>query len=79
MVSRDEYNAYHREYQRRQRREAGIPERQPAECGSTSGYLRHKRLKEAVCGACREAWNAYQRELYRRRKQGVDAPKPPPA
>lgn len=41
----------------------------PARCGTPSGYLRHKRLKEEVCAECVEARRRYNREYGRRRKQ----------
>lgn len=65
---RERHNAYHREYQRRQRRAAGIPERTKAQCGDRNGYLQHRRDGTEPCAACRAAWAAYQRERYRLRK-----------
>ena len=38
--------------------------RPPARCGTNSGYLRHLRLGETTCGACRAAQNAYHRQRY---------------
>lgn len=43
--------------QDRGRRKPG-PGRPPAKCGTPSGYRRHRRLKEAACGACKEAQSA---------------------
>ena len=40
-----------------------VPGRPVAACGTRSGYRRHQRLKEAVCGPCREAFRAYSRRL----------------
>ena len=40
-----------------------------AECGSTGGYSRHKRLKEPPCDACRAATAEYQRAWFQRKQQ----------
>jgi len=36
--------------------------RQPAKCGTPSGYRRHWKAKEPACDACKSAVAAWQRE-----------------
>ena len=45
-----------------------------AECGTRSGYMRHRKDHTAICQPCRAANAAYQRELKDRRRP---APVPP--
>ena len=40
----------------------------PAECGTYSGYRRHRRRHEPVCGACAHAMSDYNRRRYAARK-----------
>ena len=35
-----------------------------AECGTISGYMRHRRLEEPKCEACLEAKRVYRRRQY---------------
>lgn len=44
------------------------PSRQPAMCGTTAGYDRHRRLAETTCPACRAAKAAEQRAYYQRQR-----------
>lgn len=50
----------------RQRAELQVPgatgRRRPAECGTPSGYRRHRARAEETCQACRDAWAAYMRQ-----------------
>lgn len=36
-----------------------------AECGTRSGYNRHKRLNTEVCNECKNAQNSYDRNRYK--------------
>ncbi len=35
--------------------------RKHAECGTVSGYMRHRHAEEVACTACRDAWRDYHR------------------
>lgn len=39
-----------------------------AECGTDSGYFRHRRYDEDICGDCREAHSAAESARYSRRR-----------
>lgn len=39
-----------------------------AQCGTDSGYFRHRRNNEAPCGDCREAHSRVESERYSRRR-----------
>jgi len=44
-----------------------------AQCGTVSGYMRHRRLNEEKCDACREAWSKYNSsKAWERRKAPED-------
>lgn len=43
----------------------------PAECGSPSGYGRHRRNGEDACEPCRRAHNARKREWREQRQRGA--------
>lgn len=40
-------------------------------CGTYSGVSRHRKLDEALCGACRSAKSAYEIDARRRRREAV--------
>lgn len=44
-----------------------------AECGTTAGFSRHRRMRETICEPCREAHRARERERYWEKK-GMNAP-----
>ena len=52
-------------------RERARVRRPVAECGTRSGFGRHKNLCEPVCGPCAEAERLYQRERKRRDRAAV--------
>ena len=39
-------------------------------CGTTAGYIKHRRALEAACAPCKAAWSAYYR-AYRASKRVV--------
>lgn len=45
-----------------------LPKRMPAECGTASGYYRHRRRDEPACAACKEAYMVQRRNGGGRRK-----------
>jgi hypothetical protein len=49
------------------------PPRQPspAECGTESGYVRHRRAREPQCEPCRLSHNAANQARAQRRKQAA--------
>ena len=55
--------AYQREWQRRRRRAAGVPERVIQSHGTAAGYRRHRYHSEPPCNDCRMAWAEYRRGL----------------
>jgi transcriptional regulator with XRE-family HTH domain len=50
-----------------------VPLRPVAQCGTDSGYNRHRWERTPICDLCRDAHNAYQSEYQRgcRRRSGV--------
>lgn len=40
-----------------------------ADCGSQSGYRRHQKLREPICGPCRDAYNDKHREYEKARRE----------
>lgn len=59
--------AYQRRWEANRRRDLGIPEFHEAECGTRSGYNKHRARDETPCKACREANTKYQRDSRARR------------
>lgn len=52
------------------RRDIGLqPNRRAAECGTRSGYQRHRNHGEKPCEQCRQAQSDYDREYHLLRKQ----------
>lgn len=57
-----------RERNARWRRRQGIPKREPAKCGSHSGYKAHLDRGEDPCDACAAAEQRHQAAAYQARK-----------
>ena len=48
--------------------------RKSVECGTYSGYMRHKQqLREDACDACLEAKREYERERYAANRERINA------
>lgn len=56
-----------------ERRGLPQPKRRPAECGTESGYSRHRRLGEETCAECRKAWADAESARNARRSNSPDA------
>lgn len=64
----DACKAAHAEYRRNRSHTKGVTPRPVPECGTPSGYRRHRHVGEPTCQPCREANALKQREVYKSKK-----------